>query len=58
MLVFHDEIGNGALEIAGRVAAFCLVIFGAALMPGPVRAGKAAERGGQTPAAGSARRLA
>ncbi len=44
ILVFHDEIGNGALEIVGRIAAFCLVIFGAALMPGPVRAGETAAR--------------
>jgi drug/metabolite transporter (DMT)-like permease len=39
ILVFHDEIGDGALEIVGRIAAFCLVIFGAGLMPGPIRAG-------------------
>ena len=39
ILVFHDEIGDGALEIVGRIAAFCLVIFGAGLMPGPMRAG-------------------
>jgi drug/metabolite transporter (DMT)-like permease len=44
ILVFHDEIGNGAPEIVGRVSAFCLVIFGAALMPGPVRAGATAAR--------------
>jgi drug/metabolite transporter (DMT)-like permease len=38
ILVFHDPLGTGALEIAGRLAAFCLVIGGAALMPAPVRA--------------------
>lgn len=49
ILVFHDEIGNGALEIVGRIAAFCLVIFGAGLMPGPVRAGEAAATRGEMP---------
>jgi drug/metabolite transporter (DMT)-like permease len=38
ILVFRDPIGTGALEISGRMAAFCLVIAGAALMPGPMRA--------------------
>jgi len=38
ILVFHDPIGSGAVEIAGRFIAFCLVIVGAALMPGPMRA--------------------
>jgi drug/metabolite transporter (DMT)-like permease len=49
ILVFHDQIGNGALEIVGRIAAFCLVIFGAGLMPGPVRAGEAAAARGEMP---------
>jgi drug/metabolite transporter (DMT)-like permease len=48
ILVFHDQIGNGALEIVGRIASFCLVIFGAGLMPGPVRAGETAARRGRT----------
>jgi hypothetical protein len=47
VLVFHDQIGNGALEVVGRIGAFCLVIFGAGLMPGPVRAGETAARRGQ-----------
>ena len=38
ILVFRDPIGDGALEITGRMLAFCLVIAGAALIPGPVRA--------------------
>jgi drug/metabolite transporter (DMT)-like permease len=38
ILVFRDPIGTGTLEIFGRLAAFCLVIAGAALIPGPVRA--------------------
>ncbi len=38
ILVFHDSIGAGAPQIAGRTLAFCLVITGAALMPAPTRA--------------------
>ena len=38
ILVFRDSIGSGTLEIAARLLAFCLVIVGAALIPGPVRA--------------------
>jgi drug/metabolite transporter (DMT)-like permease len=38
VLVFHDPIGSGALEVSGRFIAFCLVIAGAALMPAPMRA--------------------
>ena len=42
ILVFRDPIGTGALEISGRMLAFCLVIAGAALIPAPVRATNAA----------------
>jgi drug/metabolite transporter (DMT)-like permease len=38
ILVFRDPIGDGALEITGRVLAFSLVIAGTALIPAPVRA--------------------
>ena len=38
ILVFRDPVGTGVLEISGRMLAFCLVIAGAALIPGPVRA--------------------
>ena len=41
ILVFRDSIGSGTLEIAARLLAFCLVIAGAALIPGPVRATEA-----------------
>lgn len=37
ILVFHDSIGSGGTEIAGRMLAFCLVIAGAAAMPAPMR---------------------
>jgi drug/metabolite transporter (DMT)-like permease len=42
ILVFRDPIGTGALEITGRMLAFCLVVAGAALIPAPVRATDAA----------------
>jgi drug/metabolite transporter (DMT)-like permease len=38
ILVFHEPVGSGALAIAARFLAFCLVIAGAALMPAPMRA--------------------
>jgi len=38
ILVFRDPIGTGALEITGRMAAFCLVVAGTAMIPAPVRA--------------------
>jgi drug/metabolite transporter (DMT)-like permease len=50
ILVFRDPIGAGALEITGRMLAFCLVIAGAALIPAPVRATAAAT--GDQPAQG------
>jgi hypothetical protein len=39
ILVFHDPIGHTPPQIAARIAAFCLVILGAALLPGRQRAG-------------------
>jgi hypothetical protein len=38
VLVFGDPVGSGALEIIARVAAFGLVLAGAALVPAPLRA--------------------
>jgi len=38
ILVFRDPVGAGGVEITGRMAAFCLVIAGAALIPAPMRA--------------------
>jgi hypothetical protein len=37
VLVFEESIGTGAVAVIGRVGAFCLVIAGGALMPGPTR---------------------
>jgi hypothetical protein len=38
IVVFHEPIGSGPLEIGARFLAFLLVIAGAALMPAPIRA--------------------
>ena len=56
ILVFHDPIGHTPLQIAARIAAFCLVILGAALLPGRLRAGAptAADSRSAIPAAGVA----
>jgi hypothetical protein len=55
ILVFHEPIGSGPLEIGARFLAFCLVIAGAALMPAPMRAtpDAAGATGGQQPAGAS-----
>jgi len=41
ILVFHDPIGDTPPQVAARIAAFSLVILGAALLPGRHRAGAA-----------------
>jgi drug/metabolite transporter (DMT)-like permease len=48
ILVFRDPVGSGALEVVARMLAFGLVLVGAALIPGPVRATDAAS---ETPGA-------
>jgi hypothetical protein len=39
ILVFHDPVGRTPAQVAARMAAFCLVILGAAMLPGRLRAG-------------------
>ena len=41
LAVFGDRLGNNALVIGVRLAAFALILVGAALIPAPVRAGEA-----------------
>ena len=41
LAVFGDRLGNGPFVIGVRVAAFGLILAGAALIPAPVRAGDA-----------------
>jgi hypothetical protein len=43
LAVFGDRLGNDALVIGVRLAAFALILIGAALIPAPVRAGIALE---------------
>jgi drug/metabolite transporter (DMT)-like permease len=43
LAVFGDRLGNDALVIGVRLAAFALILIGAALIPAPVRAGAALE---------------
>jgi drug/metabolite transporter (DMT)-like permease len=52
IIVFHEPIGSGPLEVGARVVAFFLVIAGAGLMPAPMRA--APDAGGQAPTPASA----
>jgi drug/metabolite transporter (DMT)-like permease len=41
LAVFGDRLGNNALVVGIRLAAFALILVGAALIPAPVRAGEA-----------------
>jgi drug/metabolite transporter (DMT)-like permease len=50
ILVFRDPVGSGALAVTGRMLAFCLVVVGAALIPGPVRAADAGSEISDEPA--------
>lgn len=43
LAVFGDRLGSDALEVGVRIAAFALILVGAALIPAPVRAGEALE---------------
>jgi drug/metabolite transporter (DMT)-like permease len=43
LAVFGDRLGNDPLVIGVRLAAFALILLGAALIPAPVRAGEALE---------------
>jgi drug/metabolite transporter (DMT)-like permease len=43
LAVFGDQLGKNALVIGVRLAAFGLILAGAALIPAPVRAGEALE---------------
>ena len=50
LTVFGDRLGSGALGIGVRVAAFALILLGAALIPAPVRACEALEEPAVEPA--------
>jgi drug/metabolite transporter (DMT)-like permease len=44
LAVFGDRVGNDPLVVGVRVAAFALILAGAALIPAPVRAGEALDQ--------------
>ena len=50
LAVFGDRLGDNALVIMARLAAFALILVGAALIPAPVRAGEALEESALEPA--------
>jgi len=49
LAVFGDRLGTDALVVGVRVAAFALILAGAALIPAPVRAGEALKRSAPEP---------
>jgi len=49
LAVFGDRLGNDAFIIGVRLAAFALILAGAALIPAPVRAGEALEESAMEP---------
>lgn len=50
LAVFGDRLGNNALVIGVRLAAFALILVGSAMIPAPVRAGAALEAAPDTSA--------
>jgi drug/metabolite transporter (DMT)-like permease len=55
LAVFGDRLGDDALVIGVRVAAFALILVGAALIPAPVRAGEALQASAVEPGTPAAR---
>ncbi len=49
LAVFGDRLGSDALEVGVRIAAFALILVGAALIPAPVRAGGALKESAMEP---------
>ena len=49
LAVFGDRLGNDALVIGVRIAAFAMILVGAALIPAPVRVGEALDRSAVEP---------
>jgi drug/metabolite transporter (DMT)-like permease len=49
LAVFGDRLGDDALAVGVRIAAFALILVGAALIPAPVRAGAALEESAAEP---------
>jgi drug/metabolite transporter (DMT)-like permease len=55
LAVFGDRLGTDALVIGVRLAAFALILVGAALIPAPVRAGEALEESAVEPEGATAK---
>jgi hypothetical protein len=53
LAVFGDRLGNDALVVGVRIAAFALILVGAALIPAPTRAGDALDDSGALDDAGA-----
>jgi hypothetical protein len=51
LAVFGDRLGNNPLVVGVRIAAFALILVGAALIPAPIRAGEAMEESDGEPEA-------
>ena len=49
LAVFGDRLGDNAFVVGVRLAAFALILIGAALIPAPVRAGEALEQSAEKP---------
>jgi drug/metabolite transporter (DMT)-like permease len=49
LAVFGDRLGNDPLVVGIRLAAFALILVGAALIPAPVRASKALQDAAESP---------
>jgi hypothetical protein len=49
LAVFGDRLGDSAFVVGVRLAAFALILIGAALIPAPVRAGEALEQSAEKP---------
>jgi multidrug transporter EmrE-like cation transporter len=49
LAVFGDRLGSDALEVGVRIAAFALILVGAALIPAPLRAGGALKESAMEP---------
>ena len=49
LAVFGDRLGNDPLVVGVRIAAFAMILIGAALIPAPVRAGEALDQSAAEP---------
>ena len=55
LAVFGDQLGDNALVIGVRLAAFALILAGSAMIPAPLRAGEALDESAVEPGGSTAR---